>query len=60
MCKHTQNLFKSVTFESRKFVTMQSEDKELVSMPKMWHVLVKEPGNEKIITRIVEWVLQRT
>lgn len=41
------------------FEASKSKDKELVSMPKMWHVLIKEPGNEKIITRIVEWVLQR-
>ena len=38
---------------------MQASDKELVMMPKMWHVLIKEPGNDKIIDRIVEWVQQR-
>lgn len=37
----------------------QSEDKELVKLPKMWHVLIKEPGNDKIIARITEWVLER-
>ncbi len=37
----------------------QSEDKELVKLPKMWHVLIKEPGNDKIIARITEWVLAR-
>jgi hypothetical protein len=38
---------------------VQSTDKELVTIPKMWHVLVKEPGNEKIIGRILEWILER-
>jgi hypothetical protein len=38
---------------------VQSTDKELVMLPKRWHVLIKEPGNEKIITRIVEWILDR-
>jgi hypothetical protein len=38
---------------------VQSTDKELVTLPKMWHVLVKEPGNEKIITRILDWILER-
>jgi alpha-beta hydrolase superfamily lysophospholipase len=38
---------------------MQATDKELVMMPNMWHVLTKEPGNEKIIARIIEWVQQR-
>ncbi len=28
-------------------------------MPKMWHVLIKEPGNVKIIARIIEWVTAR-
>jgi hypothetical protein len=48
------------TFDALKCVhAVQSIDKELVTLPKMWHVLVKEPGNEKIITRILDWILER-
>lgn len=38
---------------------LQSADKELVMLPDMWHVLIKEPGNERVIDRMEEWLLQR-
>lgn len=38
----------------------QSEDKELVKLSKMWHVLIKEPGQEKIVAKIIQWVSDRS
>ena len=37
----------------------QAEDKELVLLPDMWHILVKEKGQEKIIAHIIEWLAAR-
>ena len=27
---------------------------------KHWHVLIKEPGNEQIVERIIDWVHERS
>ena len=38
----------------------QANDKEFVLLPGMWHILVKEQGNEQVIARIVAWLTART
>ncbi len=37
----------------------QSADKQLRLVNDMWHILGKEPGNEKVLAEVVEWVLAR-
>lgn len=59
MCHALLNIRMVVTRISVPYGVMQSTDKELVTLPKMWHVLIKEPGNEKIISRILDWILER-
>jgi esterase/lipase len=39
---------------------VQATDKELVMVSNHWHVLIKEPGNEKIVERIIDWVHKRS
>ena len=39
---------------------VQATDKELVMVQKHWHVLIKEPGNEQIVARIIDWVHKRS
>ncbi len=39
---------------------MQAEDKEFVLLPSMWHILVKEAGNEQVIARVVDWLTARS
>lgn len=38
---------------------MQSEDKTLRLVNHMWHILVREQGNEKINSEIADWILKR-
>jgi esterase/lipase len=38
---------------------VQSEDKALRLVNHMWHIMVREEGNEKINAEIAEWVLKR-
>ena len=38
---------------------MQAKDKEFVLLPNMWHVLVKEEGEQKVIARVVDWLSAR-
>ena len=62
MCHALLNIRMVVTRISVPYGVMQSTDilkEELVTLPKMWHVLIKEPGNEKIISRILDWILER-
>jgi hypothetical protein len=37
----------------------QATDKQLVMLPERWHILIKEPGNEKIVQQMAEWVSRR-
>lgn len=37
----------------------QSDDKTLRLVNHMWHVLVREEGNERLNEQIAEWVLER-
>lgn len=39
---------------------LQSADKQLRLVNDMWHILTKEPGNEKLLAEIVAWVLARS
>ena len=32
-----------------------SADKTFVSLPGRWHILVREPGNEEVLARIIDW-----
>jgi len=32
-----------------------SADKTFVSLPDRWHILVREPGNEAVQARIIQW-----
>lgn len=41
------------------FEKSAAEDKELVLLPDMWHILVKEKGQEKIIAHIIDWLAAR-
>lgn len=38
---------------------LQSKDKSLRLINHMWHILVREPGHEKINAAIADWVLER-
>ncbi len=38
---------------------VQSTDKQLCLVNHMWHVLGKEPGNDKVLADIIDWVLAR-
>lgn len=38
---------------------LQSEDKTLRLVNQMWHVLVKEDGNEQVRDTMVEWMMKR-
>lgn len=38
---------------------LQSEDKQLRLPNHMWHVLMREDGNEKILEEIISWILER-
>lgn len=38
---------------------LQSEDKALRLVNHMWHIMVREEGNEKINSEIADWVLAR-
>ena len=40
-------------------VAMQSKDKTLRLINSFWHILVREPGNEKINAAIADWLLER-
>lgn len=40
--------------------SLQADDKEFVLLPGMWHILVKEAGNEQVIARVVEWLTARS
>lgn len=37
----------------------QSQDKTLRLINSFWHILVREPGNDKINAAIADWVLER-
>lgn len=37
----------------------QSEDKSLRLINHMWHIIVREPGNEQINEAIADWLLER-
>ena len=37
----------------------QSTDKALRLINEFWHIIVREPGNERINAAIAEWVLAR-
>ena len=39
---------------------MQSADKTLRLVNSMWHVLVKETGNEAVCDETAAWVLERS
>jgi hypothetical protein len=39
---------------------LQSADKTLRLVNSMWHVLVKETGNEQVCDEIAAWVLERS
>ncbi len=39
--------------------TLQSKDKTLRLINSFWHILVREPGNEKINAAISDWLLER-
>lgn len=41
------------------YLRAQSEDKALRLVNHMWHIMVREEGNEKINAEIAEWVLKR-
>jgi esterase/lipase len=36
-----------------------STDKQLHILTDMWHIITKEPGNEKILAQVIEWVNER-
>lgn len=38
---------------------MQSTDKQLLRVSDMWHILLKEPGNEELQAEVISWVLAR-
>lgn len=39
---------------------LQSADKSLVIVDNMWHVLVKEQGNEVLLQKCIDWMCLRT
>jgi acylglycerol lipase len=41
------------------YLRAQSKDKTLRLINSFWHILVREPGNEKINAAIADWVLHR-
>jgi esterase/lipase len=41
------------------YLKARSDDKALRLVNHMWHILVREEGNEKINQEIAEWVLER-
>lgn len=42
------------------YLRAASADKTLRLVNSMWHMLVKEPGNEDVLAEIVEWLQART
>ena len=38
---------------------LQSADKTLRLVNSMWHILVKEQGNEKVCSEIADWIEAR-
>ena len=40
-------------------VFLQSSDKTLRLVNTMWHILVKEHGNEKVCAGIADWIIAR-
>ena len=42
------------------YLRSKSEDKTLRLKNKMWHVLLKEDGNETLCEEICHWVLHRS
>lgn len=38
---------------------LQATDKQLVMLPDRWHILIMEPGREKLIQQMAEWVSSR-
>ena len=41
------------------YLKAKSEDKTLRLVNHMWHVLPKEPHNERLLAEMIEWMLQR-
>jgi hypothetical protein len=41
------------------FSHSSSRDKQLVLVNSMWHILVHEPGNERILDMCIEWMARR-
>ena len=41
------------------YAEAQSDDKTIRFVNSMWHVLVKEPGNEEVLQTLVQWILDR-
>ena len=39
---------------------LQADDKEFVLLQGMWHILVKEAGNEQVIARVIDWLTARS
>ena len=46
-------------FSSLCLPALQSEDKTLRLCNDMWHILVREKGNEKICAALADWMLER-
>lgn len=44
----------------RLYEQAQSEDKTFIAPPGMWHILLKEKGNEQVKQQIVDWLLRHT
>lgn len=42
------------------YTTSTSKDKTLRLVNSMWHVLVKEPGNDTVCRDIIDWLLERS
>ena len=38
---------------------VQAQDKTFRLIPERWHVLLKEPGNEKILEEVITWLKAR-
>jgi esterase/lipase len=36
-----------------------STDKQLHIVTDMWHILTKEPGNDKILAQVIAWIQER-
>jgi acylglycerol lipase len=41
------------------YLNAKSEDKTLRLVNQMWHVLPKEPNNERILAEMIEWMVKR-